>query len=64
MWCVKCQKHLSQCTCPDLEERLNSAVKDGSFAYRYCKICDKHYERCKCKKPIWGIKNKEEKKNG
>jgi hypothetical protein len=24
MWCMKCNKHLSQCECPDLEERLNS----------------------------------------
>jgi hypothetical protein len=22
MWCGKCQKHLSECTCEDLKERL------------------------------------------
>lgn len=22
MWCCKCKNDLSQCTCPDLEERL------------------------------------------
>jgi len=32
----------------------------GLFAYRYCKKCDRHYEKCKCKNPVWGIKNKEE----
>jgi hypothetical protein len=60
MFCGKCQSELSECTCPDLEERLNKAVDAGVFVYRYCKICNKHYERCKCKKPIWDVKNKEE----
>jgi len=23
MWCVQCQNHLSECTCPDLKERLD-----------------------------------------
>lgn len=26
MYCVQCQSHLSECTCPDLEERLGSLV--------------------------------------
>jgi len=56
MWCAKCQRDLSKCTCEDLEERLNSAVKAGSLAYRYCKKCNKHYAKCKCKNPKWGIK--------
>ncbi|MBA7513304.1 hypothetical protein ES705_05319 [subsurface metagenome] len=57
MWCMKCNKDLSECTCPDLEERLDRAVVGGRFVYKYCKICGKHYERCKCKKPIWEIKD-------
>lgn len=24
MWCMKCNKHLSRCECPDLKERLES----------------------------------------
>lgn len=51
MWCIKCNSHLSRCTCEDLEKRLDSAVIAGNFAYTYCKKCGKHYERCKCKKP-------------
>lgn len=57
MWCMKCNKHLSQCTCPDLEERLNKAVLGGGFVYKYCKNCGKHYERCKCEKPEWQIRD-------
>ena len=57
MWCMKCNKHLSECTCPDLEERLNSVVSEGVFAYKSCKKCGKHNERCKCKNPEWETKD-------
>ena len=57
MWCMRCNNHLSQCTCSNLEERLDRAVVGCSFVYKYCKICKKHYERCKCKKPIWEIRD-------
>lgn len=56
MVCMKCEKHLSECTCPDLEERLDGAVAGGHFVYKYCIICNKHYERCKCKEPDFRIK--------
>jgi len=54
---MKCNKHLSQCICPDLEERLDGAVLGGHFVYTSCKKCGKHYERCKCEKPEWEIKD-------
>lgn len=57
MFCMKCQKDLSQCTCPDLEERLDKAVVAGAFVYKYCKKCGKHYARCKCEKPEWLIRD-------
>lgn len=56
MWCLKCNKHLSQCTCSDLEERLDKAVAAKTLIYKYCKLCGKHYERCKCEKPEYWIK--------
>jgi len=57
MWCMKCNKHLSECDCPDLEERLNSIASKGVFAYKCCKKCGKHYERCRCDNPEWEIKH-------
>jgi len=57
MFCCICQKELSECTCTNLEDRLDRAVVAGKFIYKYCKKCGKHYERCKCKKPEWGIKD-------
>ena len=60
MICMVCNKALHYCKCEDLEERLDSAVADGRFAYRHCKVCQKHYERCRCKKPDWGVKGADE----
>ena len=56
MWCVRCQKDLAYCTCPDLEERLDSCP---NFAYRKCVKCGKHYARCKCSEPEWVMSNGE-----
>ena len=38
------------------EERLDKAVAAGVFVYKYCKLCGKHYERCKCENPEYAIK--------
>lgn len=56
MWCARCNKHLSRCTCADLEERLDKAVEMGALVYKYCTLCGKHYERCKCENPEYVIK--------
>lgn len=56
MWCGKCRKNLSECICPDLQERLNEAAAKGALVYKCCKLCGQHYERCKCKKPEFEIK--------
>lgn len=53
MYCMKCNKHLSQCTCPDLDERLASLNNASNFIYKKCRKCGKHYDRCKCESPDW-----------
>ena len=55
MWCVKCQKELGDCTCPDINERLASLAASPHFVYRACLRCGKHYARCKCIEPAWGL---------
>ncbi|KKN67476.1 hypothetical protein LCGC14_0460730 [marine sediment metagenome] len=60
--CLVCNKTLHFCKCEDLEKRLDPAVDAGRFAYRYCKKCKKHYERCRCAHPAWGIKGADEEK--
>ena len=57
MWCMKCNKHLSECTCPDLEERLKNAASSGALVYKYCKKCGHHYEKCGCDEPEWALRD-------
>jgi len=53
MYCMKCQNDLSDCTCPDLQERLSGAAEKGHFVYRMCGKCGLHHAKCKCKSPEW-----------
>ena len=53
MWCMKCNKDLSECVCDDLDERLASLNNSPHFIYRRCAICGLHYDRCKCENPDW-----------
>ena len=53
MWCCKCVKQISNCTCEDLEIRLDSCDR---VVYKKCIKCQKHYERCRCENPEYEIK--------
>ncbi len=59
MYCCKCNNDLSQCTCPDIHERLKSATEGGHFAYKKCNVCGKHYKLCRCESPQFGVEFKE-----
>lgn len=56
MECGKCLNDLHDCACADVDERLRSATDLDGFAARWCMECDKHYARCRCAEPIWGIR--------
>jgi len=56
MWCNRCRAELDKCVCEDIDERIDDALKGGRVTFKFCKICDKHWQRCKCEKPEWGIK--------
>jgi len=60
MFCCKCQKDLSECTCGDIDERLASLNNSKYVVYRKCLICGKHYARCKCENPEWGMSGENE----
>lgn len=60
MWCMKCNKHVSECICPDIKERLASANAHPNIIIRICLKCGEHYSRCKCKEPQWNIVPPEE----
>ncbi len=56
MWCMQCNKELSECICVDLKERLNEVIAGGHFVTKWCSTCDKHYSQCKCKEPTFYIR--------
>jgi len=51
MYCNHCENDLKDCTCEDIEKRLDVAVQSGHFDYNKCLTCGKHYARCKCEEP-------------
>ena len=55
MYCLKCNKHLSECTCGDIEERLDSL--NDVLVYKKCKLCGKHYSQCQYDTPEWESSN-------
>ena len=48
MFCAKCQNEISDCTCPDIKERLESLARHPNLAIEFCANCGKHHARCKC----------------
>lgn len=57
MWCAKCNHELSDCACPDIQERLRSLSRSPNIISRWCLTCDKHYSQCKCETPVWGTRS-------
>jgi len=51
MWCMKCNNHLSKCTCPDINERLEKLGQWQHLITEFCKNCGLHRDRCKCEYP-------------
>lgn len=53
MYCCRCQTHVSDCTCPNIDERLQLLRNGGIFLSKWCNLCNKHYSRCNCPVPSW-----------
>ena len=51
MYCVKCQKHVVECKCPDIEERLLRIASHPNIVTEVCVKCGEHRDRCKCPQP-------------
>jgi hypothetical protein len=49
-WCVKCDKHIRDCECPDMDERLETVRLNKWVIFVICEKCGKHIFRCKCEK--------------
>ena len=55
MFCSQCSNDLADCSCTDLQERLQAAAQSPHFAYKKCSICGNHYAKCSCKVPKYVI---------
>ena len=60
---MKCQNDLSECICPDIEERMASLKGSSYVVMRWCSVCDKHYALCKCENPVWTTNDKMKREN-
>jgi len=57
MFCVTCNTDVHDCTCPDIDDRLRELTgASGPLLARWCLACDKHYARCRCTEPLFGVR--------
>jgi hypothetical protein len=56
MFCMRCNVDLAECSCPDIDQRLKDASDSAHQAVKWCMVCDKHYARCRCEEPVFGIR--------
>jgi hypothetical protein len=59
MWCIKCNRHLGQCVCPDRAERTAKLNEIDGFVYKRCRLCQQHYALCHCVNPEWELAGKD-----
>jgi hypothetical protein len=48
MYCTRCKHDVAECTCSDIEERLEALSKNKSWALERCAICGEFNPRCLC----------------
>lgn len=51
MYCVKCNHHISKCSCGDIKERLASLGGSPHLVMTYCSGCGEHHSQCACPDP-------------
>ncbi len=56
MYCTKCNKHLGDCECPDIQERLAAIGNSRHVAVKWCRTCDKYYAKCECVAPDFYVR--------
>lgn len=48
MFCSRCQNHVTECECGDIEERLSALADHPNFATDRCEGCLEHPGECTC----------------
>lgn len=52
MFCTRCQNHVVDCTCGDIEERLGRLADHPNFATNRCETCREHRQDCTCEEYV------------
>lgn len=53
MDCPICKKGIKDCTCKDIDLRIEKLLNNPNFLFKFCSSCEKHAERCKCQDPVF-----------
>jgi hypothetical protein len=55
--CSQCNSPIGDCHCEGRDEVLHDLayLEGGCVAMKWCRLCDKHYARCRCVKPKFFI---------
>lgn len=56
MTCGVCGQDVATCACADQDARLRQASDGDAVIFKWCRKCDKHYARCRCQEPDFGIR--------
>ena len=49
MFCAQCQHDISDCTCTDIEERLEKLGQHTGWVFERCCLCGRLKSRCLCR---------------
>jgi hypothetical protein len=56
--CTVCDRAVSDCRCPDIDDRLRRIAHGREMTdvmFKWCRRCDKHSARCLCATPQFFI---------
>jgi len=54
--CNRCGVSVAICACPDMDQRLRECCDHEHVAFKWCLSCNRHYARCRCKEPLFGVR--------
>lgn len=56
MICTACNADIAMCTCPNRDAQLKTACDSPHVAFKWCRVCDRHYARCTCVVPDFYVR--------
>lgn len=54
--CLVCGAAITDCACLDADEKLRRLTDSIDIVFKWCRGCAKHYRRCRCAVPDFGLR--------